>query len=108
MTDAPSISAINKVLHEELESRARIEVCRHEAEKIIENGRHHARRISNRADDWIGVVQARTDLGVAMRLAEVKRKIPALSGEPTPIEQTAPRLLAAIEELTNDLVGDVE
>ena len=82
MADSSSISAINKVLHEEQESRARIEACRQEAESIIENGRHQARRIGNRADQRIGIVQARTDLGIARQRAELKQRMAALSAEP--------------------------
>ena len=106
MTDTSSISAINKILKEERESRARIEACRHQAEKIIENGRYQARRISNRADERIGIVHARTDLGIARQLAELKQQMATLSGEPVFTRQDDPRLLAAIEALADELVGD--
>jgi vacuolar-type H+-ATPase subunit H len=108
MTNASLISEINKVLHEERESRARIEACRHEAEKIVENGRYHARRISDRADERIGIVQARTDLCVDAQLAELKQQIAALSDGSVTIDQADPQLLVAIEALINQLVGEVE
>lgn len=108
MTDASSIAEINRVLHEERESRARIEACRQKADEIIENGRHQARRISNRADERIGIVQARTDLCIDARLAEVRQQIAALSDDAVATDRADPQLRAAIEALTNELVGEVE
>jgi len=107
MTDTSSISAINKVLQAENESRGKIELCRKQAEEIVENGRYQARRISNRVDERISIVHARTKLNIDSRLAELKQEMASLSRESVLDKKVNDQLIVAIEVLVDELVGDV-
>ncbi len=106
MTDTSAISAINKVLQAENDIREKIELCRQQAEEIVENGRYQARRISNRVDDRISIVHARTTLNIDRRLAELKQEMASLAREPVLDKKENDELSVAIETLVDELVGD--
>ena len=106
MTEKSPISSINRVLKAEAKSRDDIAKCQKQALKIIENGRNQARKISLRADERIGAIHARADLGIASNLAELSQKMTALSGERVIDEKESNRLQSAIEILAQEMVGD--
>lgn len=105
MTESPSITAINKVLQAEGNSKEDVENCRQQAAEIVEGGRNQARRITSRADDRISTIHAKADLSIDRRLAELRQEMASLSQESVLDEKAHIRLQAAIELLLPEMIG---
>ena len=105
MTEVSSISAINRVLLAESENRHSIDLCRQQAEKIIQNGRSKARRINNRIDHQIGTVHKRADAAIESCILELKLEMESLSSESVLDEKDYEELYSAISILADEMVG---
>jgi len=99
------ISAINEVLEAEKSNLQKIADCKTEAEQIIEAGRLKARSIINRGDERISSLQARAELSIERRLAELKQEMASLSAHAEIDENDRQKLHLAVSLLTDELVG---
>jgi vacuolar-type H+-ATPase subunit H len=106
MTATTPDTAIERILEAEQDARQAVETCQRQADGLLDEGLARARRVTDRADERIGLIHARADAGIDRALARLEEQLETLAGRPAVDEADWQRLDGAVEALIRELVGE--